>query len=198
MIKKNLSQQGFSILELLTAIAVVSIIAAIGFPAINNFGVSENFQNDIAVIRSQFNQTRQLALENGNVYRILIVNDDINNTARLEVYEDQTSNRFNKLFHLNASPPCSGMNGSTNTNPGGVRINDLTKNLEHFTIKKCNALTGGCTAVSNVNNSFCILPDGTGPENARALIQASSNAGNKTDFFHIYETGFFNIGERIQ
>ena len=44
---------------------------------------------------------------------------------------------------------------------------------------------------------FCFLPDGSAPENSRAEIQASANAGSKKDFIHAYETGFFNTGSRM-
>ena len=205
-----MNRNGFSILELLVVIAVASIVVGIGLPAINNFGVSENYQGDIAVVRSQFNLVRQMAMENGNAYRILIVNNDSDNTARLEVYEDQTRNRFNKNFHSSATPPCStfggpnsttlimlGVTQTVNSNPGGIRLNNLTKNLDFFTIKKCTSLTGNCTSVTNANNYFCILPDATMPENARGLITASNRAGGKSDFLNVYSSGFFNIGSRI-
>ena len=208
---KKLKQKGFSVLELMVVITVIGLVAAIGLPAISNFGVSENYQSDIALIRSQFNYVRQLALENGNAYRILIVNNDSNNTARLEVYEDQSRNRFNKEFHSSTTPPCSSFGGASsttlilfgmvqivNSNPGGIRLDNLTKNLNFFTIKKCTSLTGNCTSVTNANNYFCILPDATMPENARGQIQSSSNAGGKTDTLNVYESGFFNVGDRIQ
>ena len=35
------------------------------------------------------------------------------------------------------------------------------------------------------------------PEDGRAEIQASANAGSKKDFIHSYETGFFNTGKRM-
>jgi prepilin-type N-terminal cleavage/methylation domain-containing protein len=190
-----MNQKGFSILELLTVIGVISIVAGIGIPAINNFGVSENYQSDVAAIRSQFNYVRQLAIENGNAYRIKIVNNISKTTATLEVYRDESLNRFNTNFHKNSSPPCSQFSETGNT---GVQINDITKQLDHITISKCSSLTGNCTAVSAINNFFCILPDASGPENARAEIQASNNAGAKIDALNVYESGFFNIGERIQ
>ena len=195
---KNKNQKGFSIFELLVVIGVVSIVAAIGMPAISNFGVSESYQSDVAVIRSQFNHVRQLAMENGNAYRIKVVNNPSNDDfeAELEVYRDESINRFNTQFHKNSSPSCSQFSGVGN---GGVKIETITKGLEHITISKCTSLTGGsCTAVTSVNNFFCILPDASGPENARAKIEATKRAGGKEDFFHVYESGFFNIGDRIQ
>lgn len=194
--KKNI-QKAFSILELLVVIAVVSIIAAIGMPAISNFGVSENYQGDEAVIRSQFNYVRQLAMENGSAYRIKIVNNTTADSfeAELEVYRDESINRFNTLFHKNSSPPCSQFSGDTMT---GTKIEDATKKLEHMFLTKCTSLTGTCTSVTNANNFFCILPDASGPENGRAKLEAGARAGSKSDFLHIYESGFFNIGNRIQ
>ena len=93
-----MNRNGFSILELLVVIAVASIVVGIGLPAINNFGVSENYQGDIAVVRSQFNLVRQMAMEDGNAYRIKIVNNDTDNTSELEVYKDESLNRFNSEF----------------------------------------------------------------------------------------------------
>ena len=61
-----MNRNGFSILELLVVIAVASIVVGIGLPAINNFGVSENYQGDISIVRSQFNLVRQMAMEDGN------------------------------------------------------------------------------------------------------------------------------------
>ena len=67
-----------------------------------------------------------------------------------------------------------------------------------MTVKRCTNLTGSpCTTVSNDNNFFCFLPDGSAPEDARGEIQASANAGSKKDFIHSYETGFFNIGKKM-
>ena len=54
-----------------------------------------------------------------------------------------------------------------------------------------------CTAVSADNNYFCFLPDGSSPENIKASIESTGNAGNKTEFIHFYESGFFNNGERM-
>ena len=45
--KKN----GFSLIELLATIGLISVIGAVGFPAIDNFGDQENFENDLATIR---------------------------------------------------------------------------------------------------------------------------------------------------
>lgn len=194
-----MNQKGFSILELLTVIGVISIVAGIGIPAINNFGVSENYQGDVAAIRSQFNYVRQLAIENGNAYRIKIVNNASKNTSSLEVYRDESLNRFNTNFHKKSSPPlhfpCTQFSGTGNT---GVQMSEITKQLDHVTISKCSSLTGNCVAVSASNNFFCILPNATGPENARAEIQASNNAGARIDALNVYESGFFNIGKRIQ
>lgn len=195
---KNKNQKAFSILELLVVIGVISIVAAVGMPAISNFGVSESYQSDVAVIRSQFNHVRQLAMENGNAYRIKVVNNTTDNAfeAELEVYRDESLNRFNTQFHKNSSPSCSQFSGVGNA---GVKIEDLTKTLEYITISKCTSLSGGtCTAVSSANNFFCILPDASGPENARAKIEATKRAGGKEDFIHVYESGFFNIGDRIE
>lgn len=189
-----MNRKGFSILELLVVITVVSIVVGIGLPAINNFGVSENYQGDISVVRSQFNLVRQMAMEDGNAYRIKIVNNDSENTAELEVYKDESLNRFNTEFHKDSSPPCSSFSG---VGSNGAKIDDMTKDLEHFTIKKCTSLTGNCTAVSDANNYFCILPNATMPENARGSITASSRAGGKSDFLNVYSSGFFNIGSRI-
>jgi prepilin-type N-terminal cleavage/methylation domain-containing protein len=189
-----MNRNGFSILELLVVIAVASIVVGIGLPAINNFGVSENYQGDISIVRSQFNLVRQMAMEDGNAYRIKIVNNDSDNTAELEVYKDESLNRFNTEFHKSSSPPCSSFSGVGNN---GAKVDDLTKELEHFVIKKCTSLTGNCTAVSNANNYFCILPNATMPENARGSITASNRAGGKSDFLNVYSSGFFNIGSRI-
>ena len=81
-----------------------------------------------------------------------------------KVYKDESLNRFNTEFHKSSSPPCSSFSGVGNN---GAKVDDLTKELEHFVIKKCTSLTGNCTAVSDANNYFCILPNATMPENAR-------------------------------
>ena len=51
-------QKGFSILELMTTIGVLTLIGAVGFPAIDNFGDQENYENDLATIRGQVNIVR--------------------------------------------------------------------------------------------------------------------------------------------
>jgi len=184
----KVKEKGFSLLELMTTIAIVAIIGAVGFPAIDNFGDQENYENDLATIRGQINYVRQLSLEDGNAYTIRIVNDTTNNTADLEVWQAQGLNRYNVEYHKSTSTKCSDFDG---TNDKGTKIASLTKKLQHMTIKRCSSTTGNCTAVSAANNFFCFLPDGSAPENARGEIQASDNAGSKKDYLHTYQTGFF-------
>ncbi len=190
----GIKEKGFSILELMTTIAIVSIIGAVGFPAIDNFGDQENFESDLATIRGQINYVRQLSLEDGNAYTIRVINDTSNNTADLEVWQAQGLNRYNVEYHKSTATKCSDFDG---TNDKGTKLTDLTKKLEHMTISRCTSTTGNCTKVSASNNFFCFLPDGSSPENARGEMQASENAGGKKDYLHTYETGFFNNGKRM-
>ena len=190
--KKN--EKGFSLLELMTTIGIISIIGAVGFPAIDNFGDQENYETDLATIRGQINYVRQLSLEDGNAYTIRIVNDTTNTTADLEVWQAQGLNRYNVEYHKSTATKCSDFDG---TNDKGTKLADLTKKLEHMTISRCTSTTGNCTKVSASNNFFCFLPDGSSPENARGEMQSSSNAGGKKEYLHTYETGFFNNGTRM-
>jgi len=187
-------QKGFSLLELMTTIGIISIIGAVGFPAIDNFGDQENYENDLATIRGQINYVRQLSLEDGNAYTIRIVNDSSNNTADLEIWQAQGLNRYNVEYHKSSDPKCSDFDG---TNDKGTKVSDLTKKLEHMMISRCTSTTGNCTKVSANSNFFCFLPDGSAPENARGEIQASDNAGSKKDYLHTYQSGFFNNGTRM-
>ena len=190
----NKKEKGFSLLELMTTIGIISIIGAVGFPAIDNFGDQENYETDLATIRGQINYVRQLSLEDGNAYTIRIINDTTNTTADLEVWQAQGLNRYNVEYHKSTATKCSDFDG---TNDKGTKLGDLTKKLEHMTIKRCSSTTGNCTAVSASNNFFCFLPDGSSPENARGEMQSSSNAGGKQEYLHTYETGFFNNGKRM-
>ena len=187
-------EKGFSLLELMTTIGIISIIGAVGFPAIDNFGDQENYETDLATIRGQINYVRQLSLEEGNAYTIRIVNDTSNNTADLEVWQAQGLNRYNVEHHKSTSVKCSEFEG---TNDKGTKLNNLTKKLEHMTVSRCTSTTGNCTKVIAANNFFCFLPDGSAPEGARAEMQSSDNAGAKTEFFHTYQSGFFNNGTRM-
>ena len=187
-------EKGFSLLELMTTIGIISIIGAVGFPAIDNFGDQENFESDLATIRGQINYVRQLSLEDGNAYTIRIVNDTTNTTADLEVWQAQGLNRYNVEYHKSTATKCSDFDG---TNDKGTKLADLTKKLEHMTISRCTSTTGNCSKVSASDNFFCFLPDGSSPENARGEMQSSSNAGGKQEYLHTYETGFFNNGKRM-
>ena len=187
-------EKGFSLLELMTTIGIISIIGAVGFPAIDNFGDQENYETDLATIRGQINYVRQLSLEDGNAYTIRIVNDTTNTTADLEVWQAQGLNRYNVEYHKSTATKCSDFDG---TNDKGTKLADLTKKLEHMTISRCTSTTGNCTKVSDSDNFFCFLPDGSSPENARGEMQSSSNARGKQEYLHTYETGFFNNGTRM-
>ena len=187
-------EKGFSLLELMTTIGIISIIGAVGFPAIDNFGDQENYETDLATIRGQINYVRQLSLEDGNAYTIRIVNDTTNTTADLEVWQAQGLNRYNVEYHKSTATKCSDFDG---TNDKGTKLAELTKKLEHMTISRCTSTTGNCTKVSASDNFFCFLPDGSSPENARGEMQSSSNAGAKQEYLHTYETGFFNNGKRM-
>ena len=187
-------EKGFSLLELMTTIGIISIIGAVGFPAIDNFGDQENYETDLATIRGQINYVRQLSLEDGNAYTIRIVNDTTNTTADLEVWQAQGLNRYNVEYHKSTATKCSDFDG---TNDKGTKLADLTKKLEHMTISRCTSTTGNCTKVSDSDNFFCFLPDGSSPENARGEMQSSSNAGGKKEYLHTYETGLFNNGTRM-
>jgi len=193
-------QKGFSLLELMTTIGIISIIGAVGFPAIDNFGDQENYETDLATIRGQINYVRQLSLEEGNAYTIRIVNDTTNNTANLEVWQAQGLNRYNIEYHRiddsDNDPKCSRFNDE-GENQKGVKLNNLTKKLEHTTINRCTLVAGSCIKEVSANNFFCFLPDGSSPENAKGEIQASGNAGGKKENFYTYETGFFNIGKQM-
>ena len=187
-------KNGFSLLELTITVAVISIIAAIGFPAINNFGKVENYEADLATVRGQINIVRQFALENGHAYRLKIVNDDTNSSSSLEIWKAQGLYRFDTEYHKSTNPPCSKFGGANNN---GIIEIKLTKQLENFVIKKCDSLNGDCIPVSEIKNYFCFLPDGSSPENIKAYLGASGTAGGKTDVFHFYKSGFFNNGERM-
>lgn len=189
------SQKGFSLLELMTTIGIIGIVVGIGFPSIDNFGEQENFEADVATIKGQVNYVRQLSLEDGNAYTIRIINDTANNTADLEIWEAQGIKRYDVEFHKASDGPCTEF-----ANPGedqkGTKLSDLTKELKHMTITRCNDVDSA-TCTADADNFFCFLPDGSAPESGRAEIQASSNAGGRKDFLHTYETGFFNIGKRM-
>ena len=197
MIKK---EKGFSLLELMTTIGVITMIGAVGFPAIDNFGDQENFETDLAALRGQITYVRQISLEEGNAYTIRIVNDNNNNTAELEVWQAQGLNRYNVEHHRQDvaanNPKCSRFD-DPDGDQKGLKISNLTKKLDHMTINRCTSVTGNCTKESTANNFFCFLPDGSSPENTRAEIQASGNAGGKKDNLYTYESGFFNIGKQM-
>ena len=197
MKKKN----GFSVIELMATIGVIATIAAVGFPAIDNFGEQEHYETDLATLRGQINFVRQLSLEEGTVHIIQIVNDDTNNTADLEIHMGWQENRFNVLYHKATTSPAS-LNDPKckrlgNTDDTGVPRPDFTKTLEHMTIKRCTSVDGICSHRPATENFICFLPDGTSPETARFEIQASDNAGGKKDFLHSYQTGFFNNGKKM-
>ena len=195
-----MKEKGFSVLELMTTIGFIAIIGAVGFPAIDNFGDQDNYESDLATLRGQFNIVRQLSLEEGNAYTIRVVNDTTANTADLEVWQAQGIYRYNVDYHKSTTTKCSDFAGSGDkvTITKGTKLNEYTKKLEHMTISRCTSTTNTCVKVINQNkNFFCFLPDGSAPENARAEIQASSNAGGKKDFLHTYQSGFFNNGKKM-
>ena len=185
------SQKGFSILELMTTIGILSLIGAVGFPAIDNFGDQENYENDLATIRGQVNIVRQLALEDGNAYTIRIVNDSDANTAEMQVWQAQGLNRYNVEYHQQDSQKCKEFGDEDDSSDDkGIQLTDYNKKLEHITISRCTTSTGSCSKVTPAQNTwdgdnvddetsdekiarlgsrppdnfFCFLPDGSAPE----------------------------------
>ena len=211
--KMKKKEKGFSLIELMTTVGIITVIGAVGFPAIDNFGDQENYETDLAIIRSQVNYVRQLSLEEGNTYTIRFVNDTTNNTADLEVWQAQGLNRYNIEYHKEDidtnNPKCSRFNDQVDedgdsllddaeaTYNQGEKIQTLTKKLEHMTVSRCDSTTGDCNKVAVADNFICFLPDGSSPENVRAELQASENAGGKKDYLHSYESGFFNFGKKM-
>ena len=188
-------KNGFSILELMTTIGIIAIIGAVGFPAVDNFGDQDNYETDLATLRGQLSYVRQLSLEDGNAYTIRIVNNDTDKTADIEIWQAQGLNRYNVEYHKeDTSPKCSDFDG---TNEKGTKLDNLTKKLENMVVKRCTSTTAPCSTETETNNFICFLPDGSSPEGVKAEIQASQNAGGKTDYLHIYSTGFFNNGDRM-
>ena len=187
------TEKGFSLLELMTTIGIIAIVVAIGFPSVDNFGEQENFEVDVATIKGQINYVRQLSLEDGNAYTIRIVNDTTNTTADLEIWQAQGIKRYDVEFHKSSDSLCTEFAG---TNDKGNILSELTQELKHMTVTKCTDLDADtCTAATD--NFFCFLPDGSAPENSKGEMQASGNAGGKTDYIHFYQSGFFNNGERM-
>ena len=64
-------RNGFSLLEMMVTIGIISVVVGVGFPTIDNFGEQEHYEADLATIRGQVNM-RQLSLEDGNAYTIRI------------------------------------------------------------------------------------------------------------------------------
>ena len=192
-------QKGFSLLELMTTIAVLSLIGAVGFPATENFGDQENYENDLATIRGQVNIVRQLALEDGNAYTIRIVNDTDANTAEMQVWQAQGTKRYNIEHHQKDSEKCTDFGEEDDaTDDKGLQLSDYNKQLNHITITRCTNTSDTCTKeIAADNNFFCFLPDGSAPENSKAEMKSSSNAGGRTDYLHFYQSGFFNNGKRM-
>ena len=194
--KKN----GFSVIELMATIGVIATIAAVGFPAIDNFGEQEHYETDLATLRGQINFVRQLSLEEGTVHIIQIVNDDTNNTADLEIHMGWQENRFNVEYHKATTSPAS-LNDPKckrlgNTDDTGVPRPDFTKTLEHMTIKRCTSVDGDCST-EPAEKFYLFFPDGTSPETARFEIQASDNAGGKKDYLTFLSNRFFNNGKKM-
>ena len=111
-------------------------------------------------------------------------------------------NRFNVEYHKATTSPDTSLNdpkckrfGSTG-DKGEIR-NELTKTLEHMTIKRCSQVDGICVHEAVAENFICYLPDGSAPESLKLEIQASDNAGGKKDYLHTYQSGFFNNGTRM-
>ena len=78
-------ENGFSLIEALVTIGIISMVVGIGFPTIDNFGEQEHFETDLATIRGQVSYVRQLSLEDGNAYAIRIVNDTANISSDPEI-----------------------------------------------------------------------------------------------------------------
>ena len=188
------SQKGFSLIELMATIGIIAIVGAVGLPAIDNFGEQENYEVDVASIKSQINYIRQLSLEEGNAYTLRIVNDTANNTADLEIWQAQDEKRYDVEFHKDPDRLCTEFAG---TNQKGTKLSEFTQELKNMTVTRCNESGANTICTVATDNFFCFLPDGTAPEPGKAKIQASGRAGGKEDFLHTYETGFFNIGKRM-
>ena len=48
-------RNGFSLLEMMVTIGIISVVVGVGFPTIDNFGEQEHYEADLATIRGQVN-----------------------------------------------------------------------------------------------------------------------------------------------
>ncbi len=87
---KRVNKQGFTVIEIMCVLIIISIVSSIALPAINNFHSSDRCKAEASVLVSYIRQAKYQALQDNCLNRLIFSpeNDsDTGNVFKIQKYE---------------------------------------------------------------------------------------------------------------
>ena len=85
---KNINKQGFTVVEIMCVLVIISIVSSIAMPAINNFHSAERCKAEASVLVSYIRQAKYQALQDNSLNRIIFSKDGTSAEAfKVQKYE---------------------------------------------------------------------------------------------------------------
>jgi prepilin-type N-terminal cleavage/methylation domain-containing protein len=97
------SRQGFTFVEVMCVMIIISIVSSIALPAINNFHSSERCKAEASILVSYIRQAKYQAMQENSLNRIIFLKDGIYGTAfKVQKYNnvDDEGNDLNYLQNV--------------------------------------------------------------------------------------------------
>ncbi len=99
----RIRKQGFTFVEVMCVMIIISIVSSIALPAINNFHSSERCKAEASILVSYIRQAKYQAMQENSLNRIIFLKDGIYGTAfKVQKYNnvDDEGNDLNYLQNV--------------------------------------------------------------------------------------------------
>lgn len=112
---KNINKQGFTVVEIMCVLVIISIVSSIAMPAISNFHSAERCKAEASVLVSYIRQAKYQAMQDNRVNRITFLKDGDAATAfKVQKFTNDDEDEEEKFYGSNmiGEDECSGYNNN--------------------------------------------------------------------------------------